>query len=98
MNSSANNYQRKQKSIEKGSRGHSKKSKLLQHQHNNNNSSESKDATGSGQKSKRSNISDLHHLIKTIEKDLTEKFKSMQDLTNAKGPATPNQILRKVED
>ena len=54
--------------------------------------------TGSGnKKATSSNISDLHLFIKTIEKDLTEKFKSMQDI-GVKGPATPNQILRKVED
>ena len=36
--------------------------------------------------------------IKTIEKDLSEKFKNMADMTTSKSPATPNQILRKVED
>lgn len=43
------------------------------------------------------NIADLHLFIKTIEKDLSEKFKNMQEL-GPKGPATPKQILRKVED
>ena len=39
----------------------------------------------------------MHLFIKTIEKDLSEKFRNMKDLSS-KGPATPKQILRKVED
>ena len=46
--------------------------------------------TGTGSNKKGSgNISDLHLFIKTIEKDLTEKFRNMQDI-GVKGPATPN--------
>ena len=56
-------------------------------------------SAGSGSKKGNSNIKDLHLFIKTIEKDLTDKFKSMQDISaSTKNPATPNQILKKVED
>ena len=54
-------------------------------------------ASSTGSNKKGSSISDLHLFIKTIEKDLAEKFRNMKDLSS-KGPATPKQILRKVED
>ena len=93
---SSANYQRKQKSIEKGFGLGSKKGKQL-HYHPQTSSDQKGLASSTGSNKKGSSISDLHLFIKTIEKDLAEKFRNMKDLSS-KGPATPKQILRKVED
>ena len=93
---SSANYQRKQKSIEKGFGLGSKKGKQL-HYHPQTSSDQKGLASATGSNKKGSSISDLHLFIKTIEKDLAEKFRNMKDLSS-KGPATPKQILRKVED
>lgn len=42
------------------------------------------------------NLADLNFFIKTIERDLSEKFKNMKDFNSV--PTTPNAILKKVED
>jgi len=75
---SSANYHRKQKSFDK-SQGGTKKTKHCPQQQT---SSDSKGVnpsmgTGSGSSKKASNnISDLHLFIKTIERDLSEKFKN----------------------
>ena len=38
-------------------------------------------------------MADLNFFIKSIEKDLTEQYKTMNSI-----PHTPNSIIRKVED
>ena len=45
-----------------------------------------------------SNLADLNMFIKTLEKDLTQKFKDIKELTANTSPTTPNQILKKVEE
>ena len=93
---SSANYQRKQKSVEK--LGHKKSKKHHQNQQLGSDQKGPNSGSGGSGEKKGGSISDLHQMIKTIERDLTEKFRNMKDL-NAKGtPATPNQILRKVED
>jgi hypothetical protein len=42
------------------------------------------------------NLADLNYFIKTIEKDLCEKFQSMQDISSM--PNTPSNMMKKVGD
>lgn len=42
------------------------------------------------------NLADLNFFIKTIEKDLTKKFKSMKEINQM--PNTPSNLIKKVED
>lgn len=41
---------------------------------------------------------DLNFFIKTIEKDLSEKFNKLNMKDFSSGPTTPTSILKKVED
>jgi hypothetical protein len=42
------------------------------------------------------NLADLNFFIKTIEKDLNKKFKSMKEISQL--PNTPGNMIKKVED
>ena len=42
------------------------------------------------------NLADLNYFIKTIEKELCEKFANMQDISSV--PNTPSSMLKKVGD
>jgi hypothetical protein len=43
------------------------------------------------------NLCDLNFFIKTIEKDLSERFKNMADINSGAAVSTPNSLLKKVE-
>lgn len=44
------------------------------------------------------NVRDLNYFIKTIEKDLSEKFNKLNLKDFNSMPTTPTSILKKVED
>jgi hypothetical protein len=54
-------------------------------------------ANASGKsKSTMYNMKDLNFFIKTIEKDITDKFNKINNFNSM--PTTPTSILKKVED
>ena len=44
------------------------------------------------------NLCDLNFFIKTIERDLSERFKNMADVNSGTAVSTPNSLLKKVEE